>query len=437
MKTLLLAFVIGSLAATLICQRQVRRTEPRRIQAPSRVLNPSRAPSPDAHTSSSAPAGSAAAREVAAFTTPWQALEAGDLPGFVQALRNSGCPEESLRLFAVAAVGRPIVERLEAPLREDVRNAKWWREPLSPASRDLGQRIRQAKQELDRTLADLVGVPATELREEFLGTASDDRSWLPADLKARFLAQQSLQAVEIGEIESRALPGTRPTASEELRSELASARARHREELRVLLGPEVYANYEVRDSPEAQYVRTSLPEARNEAEFRLMVRAATEVGAQPSDLLYDQIDAQEAPKGSLSDQAPRMRDRVLDRFRELNSPEGNAELDQELAAEEQRTAETRKAQAQRSALEHLQTSARLGGAELTLEEARLLAAALEKRSAELEREWGAPPASPTEAERAALEERVAKEFESVAVSTIGEKGRAVVIGMKQEQRQRR
>lgn len=40
------------------------------------------------------------------FATPWAALAAGDEAGFVTLLREAGCPEETVRAFAIAAVGR-------------------------------------------------------------------------------------------------------------------------------------------------------------------------------------------------------------------------------------------------------------------------------------------------------------------------------------------
>jgi hypothetical protein len=133
---------------------------------------------------------------------------------------------------------------------------------------------------------------------------------------------------------------------------------------------------------------------------------------------------------------PTIREAVLKRFRELSDPQRMAELERELAEEQRRAEEEKAAQLAAGSLNHLESVARAGGVELTPAEVRDLAAAIQARGAELEREWGAVPTNPTATETAALMDKLRVELERVAVATVGEKGRAIVAEMVRQQQPR-
>jgi hypothetical protein len=133
---------------------------------------------------------------------------------------------------------------------------------------------------------------------------------------------------------------------------------------------------------------------------------------------------------------PSIRDEVLARFRDTADPERLAEIEREQAEAQRQEEERQQAQREEANLNELAGIARAGGVELSDVEVRDLATAIKRRGAELDREWGEPPAKPTPAETAALMDKLRVELERVAVATVGEKGRAIVAEMVRQQQPR-
>lgn len=432
MKILLLALLLAAFATVRVWQRSTPREPQRVVVAPVREAMESPA---NRRTVPTDPA--AAPTPQLDYRTPWEAVKATNVPAFVRLLRLSGCPEETVRLWALAAVGRSVQDRLEAPLRREVQASKWWQASDNAASRALSVTLRQARQELDDTLLRLVGQTAESLRNELAGALVPQDPWLPQETRQHLDSLLNRHRAEIEEIESRSLSGALgQSLSPELRAELRAARERHRDDLRVALGPELYAQYLVRESAEANFVRWNLPEAQNESDFRLMVQAAVEVGVESTDVQLESI-SRHIPADAFPDPIRRPREEVLARFRELSSPERVEELERDMAAEQERKAGEERAEREQSTLNDLQRLTRVGGAEITPDEARQIKIALEKRSEELNKEWSAPPPNPTDAERRELEDRLAAELEAVVTPIIGERSRALIEGMRQESRRRR
>lgn len=432
MKILLLALLLAACATVRVWQRSTPREPQRVVVAPVREAMSS----PASVRSLPADLATAPAPQPE-YRTPWEAVKATNMPAFIRLLRLSGCPEESVRLWALAAVGRNVQDRLEAPLRRDVQTSKWWQASDNAANRALSDTMRRARQELDDSMLRLVGQTAEALRNELSGALVPQDPWLPQETRRQLDSLLSRHRAEIEEIESRSLSGALgQSLSPELRAELRAARERHREAMRVALGPELYPEYLARDSAEANFVRWNLPEAQNESDFRLMVQAAIEVGVEQSDVLLERF-SRHIPADALPDPIRRPREEVLARFRELSSPERVEELERDMAAEQERKAGEERAEREQSALDDLQRLTRKGGAEITADEARRIKVALDKRANELNKEWSAPPANPTDAERRDLEERLAAEFEAVVAPIIGERSRALIEGMRQESRRHR
>lgn len=114
------------------------------------------------------------------FAAPWIALAAGDHAGFVALLREAGCPGETVRASAIAAVGRIHQQRVEDPIREAIRSSKYWQIRWeTDGGEPLYQRINRARMALDRELAQLLGVSAVELRRAYRTWGSDESSWVP------------------------------------------------------------------------------------------------------------------------------------------------------------------------------------------------------------------------------------------------------------------
>lgn len=424
MKTLLVALLLLVSATSLVWQRHARHPKSRIIQAPSRTPDRASRPMPDTVPH---PGAETTTRPATTPTPsdPWEPLRTGDLPSFIRSLRSTGCPDETLRLFAAAAAARPLVDRIEAPLRDAMRTSVWWRLTPTAPWKNLPETTRHARNDLDRAMVALVGQSAEPLRREMAGQPGRPADWLGP---AQRTALDALRERHRDEIEDFAAENPHGQAgsgwSDTRRSQLRSLRERQADEARALLGDDAFAEYSLREGPASDFVRWELPEARDEAEFRRMVQAAIDIGADRL-LARSMVETRHLPPDALPDRPADPREQVLARFREMNSPENNAEFDQAQAAEKARTEAEETARQEADTLAHLATLARAGGVRIDEQEARSLADALRRRGAELDREWGEPPKLPSPAERAALEDRIARELETVAASVLGDRGRAI------------
>lgn len=370
------------------------------------------------------------------YRTPWEALEQQDFHGFVHALRAGGCPEITVRDFVVAALGRQHQQRVELPLRQRTQQSTWWKDAWSWQDERLSVAMHREREALDRELLTLLGVSGAELRQTMgWHTSSPASDWLNPAKRAQLAQWQQRHAAELKELESRALPGAPgPLITEDLRAQLKNLRLQHREELGVLLGAEDFERYLVRESDEAGYVLHHLPQAQSEEEFRLWVQAAIDVGVEQADIQAERISAL-LPTSASNSTAPSLRDRVLNRFRELSDPERFQQLEAEMAAEQKRKEEEQERARELSKLEHLQQTATVAGVTITLEEARQFAEALERHAEVLEQRWGPPPDRQNEAERTAWETQLKAEFEKIAVSVLGDRGRAITQEMIRQENQ--
>ncbi|MFO1497243.1 MAG: hypothetical protein U1G07_02405 [Verrucomicrobiota bacterium] len=122
---------------------------------------------------------------------------------------------------------------------------------------------------------------------------------------------------------------------------------------------------------------------------------------------------------------PRLKNRVLDRFRARQGADRAAELQEAVSEEDQRREQQEKIETENRLVSELQAFAKQGGVDLPDAEARALNTALRQRGAALDRELGDPSQLP-ESERAQLMERIRAEMEKVGVDVIGDKGRIVV-----------
>lgn len=426
MKTLVLVLFLSAAAGVLIW----RRSSP----APAaRVAVPSR---PAARTTNAIrPAWFQELPSREKFASPWAALAAGDHAGFIALLREAGCPEETVRAFAIAALGRIHQQSVEAPLRAETRAAKSWQVmPSEIGGENWNQRMQRAKAALNAELARLLQTPAPLVRRDFELAAPAEPGVSP-ELEAQVLAQAQIHDAELREQAAGfARDAFGNLVDPESRTQLRALRERQRSEWAELLGAEAAELRELRSSPEANYVRGAMPAAKDEAEFRRMVRAARDVGVEEPDVIA-QIMTEHHP-AQFREEFPTIREAVLKRFRELSDPQRMAELERELAEEQRRAEEEKAAQVAAGSLNHLESVARADGVELTPAEVRDLAAAIRARGTELEREWGAVPTNPTATETAALMDKLRVELERVAVATVGEKGRAIVAEMVRQQQPR-
>lgn len=369
------------------------------------------------------------------FATPWAALAADDIPAFLSLLREAGCPERTMQTFAMAAVGRRSQQQIEGPIREGIRQSKYWQLGSwegADTGEPIHERINRAQRALDEELTGLLGVSASGLRRAYRTWGSDEPSLVPEAQQAAFEQLTARHGAERKSLEATMARGVYGQLLDpKARQLVRDLRERQRRELAELLGADLAEQQELRSSPEAHFVRESMPAARDAEEFRRMVAAARATGVDDADASAEQL-RQHLPD-SARKSAPWARDDVLARFRETTDPERLAEIEREQAEIQRREEERKRLQHEEDALASLATMARAGGVDLTETEVRELGAALRRRGDELNREWGEPPAKPTPEETAALLQKLRVEMERVAVEMVGEKGRAVVAEMVKRQ----
>lgn len=363
---------------------------------------------------------------------PWAALQSGEFARFVQQLRASGCPEETVRIFALAALGRFHQQQVERPMRDEVRRSRYWQlaswQLASTGSADSGEplsrRILRAQEALDRDLA-AVGVPAEQLRQRLRTWNGTEENLLTEPQRDAVKAMLKRHTEERSALESGVSRGVfGQMLDDAARVALRELRQRQRGELAELLGESLAEAYELRDSPEADYVRQALPAAKDPAEFARMVAAARAIGVETADIHAD-FQRQHLPPAARQTFSS-VRDQVMDRVRSELDPSRVVEIERERVEEETRAEQAQRDQREARSLRRLADLARSGGVELTDSEVRDLAAAIQRRGAELDREWGAPTSNPSADEQAEWQRRLREELERVAVGVLGERGRVVV-----------
>ena len=368
--------------------------------------------------------------------SPWDALNARDYRVFISRLRAAGCPEETLVLFAFAAVARDYQERIDQPQSDWVRRSTYWRAAPSMGPQQSAEHRKSLKAEFDRAFGQLAGVEPRALRSEFMPvTIVDPIAWVGAESRARLEETRRRHEAEVSALRAGALRmGGYETLRDGQKEELRAMRERHQGELKELLGPRDFAQYQFRNSAEADFVRKYLPAASSESEFQRMVQAAFDVGMEPLEL--DSLDLGpltklKTAKGEeyVKPSVIKFRTEVLARYNELSGPEAAEVLSRRMEEENQRAEENRKAEREvetsNQLLGQLQQAAKSTGVELTADEAGRVVLAIKALREEMNQRLGPPPTSMTEAQQAEMKNRAQAEFERVMVSVVGEKGRRI------------
>lgn len=217
-----------------------------------------------------------AAETQATRTNAWAEIESEDLPRFVANLRNTGCPEDTVRDIATFRVARKYHARL---LAAKARQAVVWQDlahppALAPASSNEDQLALRAA--MDRELAAVLGADPEELKS--IVTRGQhlyrEEAFLPLN--------KQMRVREIGELYRRLSNEAREelqgAAEEDIQRKLRNLNQEKEAEIASILTPTEREEYELRYSKAAQYARSHIPEAKNEAEFREFVRAVNEAG---------------------------------------------------------------------------------------------------------------------------------------------------------------
>ena len=375
----------------------------------------------------------AAADVPEAVLSPWAALEGGDFATFVARLRAAGCPEETVRVFTIAALGRHYQERVSKPARERAKNTPWWREPNATFFDFRREQAAQktARAEFQEQLTGLLGASGASALAEFspfsLGTKP---AWMTEEQHAALSRTKDRFQNAVDDIVEKVPHGaSSPILTEEQRESLRQLRQRELAEIRALLGPAAFARYEAEQSSESRYAKNSLPEAKSEADFLLMVQAAKEVGVEDFDQQEDRFWRTPGLGVPGEPQPPSLRDRVLARYQELAGSERSAELEVQLALEEIQAEESHARRREIDEVNDLRALAVAGGVEVADDEIRAFKAALEAKGKELDATLG-PLSNVAAEDQATVEAYILSEMEKVATAAFGSRGRVIVEQMK-------
>ncbi|MCW5555976.1 MAG: phage tail assembly protein [Verrucomicrobiae bacterium] len=184
-------------------------------------------------------------------------------------------------------------------------------------------------------LEEIFGKPANRLVFDVLGQpgrSAVGREYLPADKR------QPLRELEgrYAQLSAETIFPVGDPLDEEDRAALEDLQRRKRSEIEYLLTPQELEELDLRESTAARYVRTRLPEAQTEAEFRAMVLAAREAGVQERIMTRTESIASRygmgTPSGPRESPEEKQRKAIEARIKELLGEQRWAQMQQAEAA---------------------------------------------------------------------------------------------------------
>jgi hypothetical protein len=202
--------------------------------------------------------------------TPWAAIESPDPRQLITNLRAIGCPEPTIRDLVTLRVCRKYREQWVNAAAERARSwncTRNWDRREWQQQRHTQTRLRQ---DMQAELENLLGQPWTQLARVVAGWSfGGDPDYLSLDKRQALRDLQSHYQEQIDELNDRreviGLDDSEETRLQELRTEMTEAIAAR-------LTPQEQEEWLFRESPAANHVRQHLPEAKDEAEFRQIVR---------------------------------------------------------------------------------------------------------------------------------------------------------------------
>jgi hypothetical protein len=204
--------------------------------------------------------------------TPWGGIDSPDPATFIANLRRLGCPEATIRDIVVLRLGRKY--RNELLLREAEAARSW---DYTKYRTDWRERLEQQQELRDKMQTELERI----LGQNWISIASSTMGWSFRAMDTySFVADERRQ--QLREVERQYNRLKVDLERQQSRSQwvapdntpLVQLEKEHQADLSRILSPQEVIEYFYRFSPAAKYVRDSLPEAKNESEFRTMVEVA-------------------------------------------------------------------------------------------------------------------------------------------------------------------
>ena len=357
----------------------------------------------------------------------WAKLETPDVRQFVANLRAIGCPEATIRDIVTLRICRRYRARLIESQAEmygrltesqNLDRADWKK------LRDINQALRdEMHDELESVLGADWGTLTAGLTS-FPQAEDNVHQTLSAEQRSQLRAVKGKFRSELQELEEKRLLGT-------MEPEDAAALRRLEQEqqtaLAAVLSPQQLEEYLYRDSAAADYVRRTLPEAKNEAEYRAMVKLALEMQMSPTLDAPQRMPGLDADSDETKLTAQQRREEYDRRLKELLGSDRIAEQEAETQARHAAEAKADEEKAGQQMQQQLTDAATAAG--VSAENAKRFYDRLRESEADLRKKFEAQEKSlsGTPEEKAAqMRAAVTTELNRLALETIGEKGPAVV-----------
>jgi len=224
---------------------------------------------------------------VEGFPFDWSGVESEDFRQYIANMREIGVPEATIQDIVIAEINRIYASRIRA-LYPAPETFEYWKAPAGrggrggpgggnvvPNTRDIDQQVRALENEKREVIRELLGISMQDALDQWNGRPSNQ------DYRLGFLTPEKRDQVtamqDRFQTEQRNLWGDETLSNEERREKFMALRQAEQDELRTLLTPQEYEDYELRTSRTAERMRGTLGSfSPSEQEFREIFRLRSE-----------------------------------------------------------------------------------------------------------------------------------------------------------------
>jgi hypothetical protein len=357
---------------------------------------------------------------------PWEGIESSDVRNFMANLRAAGCPEQTIKNLAALRICRGyrqrVLENAIAFARKQSENPyldqSEWQKNI--------EETQSIRDEMHAELESVLGEGWDSLASSMVGFpgGSDGLSKIiPAEKlsQARQVDRQFRR--DLDELDRKAMMNG--LEAEDM-AKYRELQRQKRDALAAVLSPQELEEYLYRNSSAADYVRRNLPEAKNESEYRMMVKLALEMEMSEQTSIsrrYGLNNEDEAVRKEREDRAAEYNRRLKEILGEDSIAEQQAREKAHAEAEEQVQQQREKERMQSQLLD---TAKEFG---VSAESARRFFTRFEETRKAMEKKFDDMEKSLTgtpEEKQKQMEAAVKAELNKMAIETMGDKGLKVV-----------
>jgi hypothetical protein len=265
------------------------------------------------------------------YATPWAALNANDLPSFIEMLRAAGCPEQTVQDIVIIHVSRLNQAKLKPLLDELYSNSCWWK--AHPRDESATLNFQELKRNMANQIASLLGVSPLELQSRLQQNSFSPPSWISVEryntlqqMKSEFISKMAFANIDAN--------SGMTVVDTKSREQLAQLKKDLRTQIEGFLSPAELREYDMRESDAADFVRYSLPVANSEEEYRTMVALTLKYGI-PQGVNYSESELCKQIEAALGTEAATRQQKLLEaKNQELNSIDRESFREIDLAVRE-------------------------------------------------------------------------------------------------------